>query len=400
MAPAQRIAIVGASLAGVRVMRALRRKGFDGEFALIGGESELPYDRPPLSKQFLTAPDAILPKLLEPEPFYESVELRLGVRAAGLSVRERAVILDGGATVTADHIIVATGCEARSLPGLPDGERLARLRTIGDARRVRAAFAEIDHLLVIGGGFIGCEVAASARQRGLQVTIVESASAPVIRGVGSLVGETIAAIHRENGVDVRLGVGVESTTELGDCCLVTLTDGFTLETDFIVVGVGASPTVDWLSGCGFDLTDGVRCDDRGRVVGGSGRIWALGDVAAWSNERLAMTLRVEHWTNASEQAAILATNLLETDGAIGHDPLPYVWSDQYEHKIQILGRISGEDDTTMLAGSLEDRRFALAYSRGGLLRGLVAFNMPREIARMRPAVAAATPVSELEPVTQ
>ncbi|KAA1176979.1 FAD-dependent oxidoreductase [Rhizobium tropici] len=392
---ARRIAIVGASLAGVRTIKALRRKGFDGDVVLIGEENELPYDRPPLSKQFLTSDDPVAAKLLEPESFYDSVDLRLGVRATGLSLRDQSIALNDGSRVYADHIVIATGANARSLPGLPDSDRVARLRTIEDARRIRSAFANAEHILVVGGGFIGCEVAAAARKRGLAVTIIEPASAPVIRGVGALVGGIIASLHRERGVDVRLGVNVRSVDQGVGGCLATLSDGTQIETSFIVVGVGAVAGTGWLQGSGLDLSNGVLCDAHCRAVGGGGHVWAAGDVAAWPSGLFGEVRRIEHWTNAAEQAGCLATNLLDSDAASGHDPVPYVWSDQYEHKIQILGSVNGDDDTKLLQGSIEDLRFSLAYSRAGLLRGVVAFDMPSEVVAMRPLIAGLAPMASM-----
>lgn len=388
-----RIAVVGASLAGARVLRALRRRGFDGRLVLIGEENELPYDRPPLSKQYLTAPDPVPVKRLEPEGFYDGMELRLGVRATALNLRERSVLLDDGSTVEADHIVITTGAAARSLAGLPDGERVARLRTAADACRIRGALDEARHLLVVGGGFIGCEVAASARGRGLAVTVIEPAPAPVLRGVGATVGAMLAELHRDNGVDFRLGVTVADVDERGGRPVVTLSDGSRIETDFVVVGVGAFARTDWLDSSGLDLSDGVLCDNRCRVAGAGGHVWAAGDVAAWPSERFGATRRIEHWTNAAEQAGVLAANLLDGATAPTYDPVPYVWSDQYQHKIQILGSVSGEDDTTLLDGSFEERRFVLAYARDGLLCGLVACDMPREIAARRSLVATPTPMA-------
>ena len=385
--------MVGASLAGVRVLKALRRKGFDGQLVLIGEEDELPYDRPPLSKRFLTTTDPVEARLLEPEGFYEGVDLRLGTRAAGLRPRDKAIVLEDGSLVRADHVVIATGAVARGLPGLQDDERTSCLRSLADARRIRAALKGSARVLIVGGGFIGCEVAASARQRGLEATIVEVAQAPVIRGVGALVGGAIAAIHRDNGVDMRLGAGVASVEAVGDQRVVTLTDGSQVETDFIVVGIGAHAQTDWLEGSGLTLSNGVLCDDRCQAAGASGHVWAAGDVAAWPSRLFGGTQRIEHWTNAAEQASVVASNILGAKDASSYDPIPYVWSDQYEHKIQILGSVRGDDDTTVLRGSLDARQFAVAYSRDGLFRGVVACNLPGAIATMRPLIAEAAPIA-------
>ncbi|MFJ9565148.1 NAD(P)/FAD-dependent oxidoreductase [Streptomyces fuscichromogenes] len=388
-----RVVVVGASLAGVRVVKALRRRGFDGELVLVGEEGELPYDRPPLSKGFLSSQGPVAVRQLEPESFYEGVEVRLGARASGLSLRERSVLLADGSRVRADHVVVTTGARARSLPGFADGDRVARLRTADDARRIRSALTEARHVLVLGAGFIGCEVAAAARRRGVDVTVVEPAPTPVQRGVGALVGGTIAALHRDRGVDLRLGVSVECGQEHSGGVIVSLTDGTLIETDFVVLGVGAAPNTEWLKESGLDVSNGLLCDDRCRAVGGGGHVWAAGDVAAWPSGRTGERVRIEHWTNAVEQAGVLAVNLLDDGTEVTHDPVPYVWSDQYEHKIQILGRVSGDDDTTLLRGSLDERQFSLAYSRHGRIRGLVAFDLPREIAARRPLVAAGAPLA-------
>jgi NADPH-dependent 2,4-dienoyl-CoA reductase/sulfur reductase-like enzyme len=392
VSPPRRIVVVGASLAGVRVVKALRRKGFHGQLVLIGEEDELPYDRPPLSKRFLSAQGPVEPKLLEPEAFYDGVDLRLGTRAVELRPRDAAVALDDGSAVRADHVVVATGAAARTLPALRNDDRASSLRDLADARRIRAAFDSASHVLIVGGGFIGCEVAASARTRGIQVTIVEAAAAPVVRGVGLVVGNAIAALHRDNGVDLRLATGIASVEAVGDRRVVTLTDGSLVETDFIVVGIGAHAQTDWLEGSGLTLSNGVLCDDRCRAAGGAGHVWAAGDVAAWPSRLFGDMRRVEHWTNAAEQASAVASNILGTSAAPAYDPIPYVWSDQYQHKIQILGSVSGEDDTTILKGSLAARQFAVAYSRAGRVRGLVACDLPGQIASARPLIAEAADV--------
>ena len=388
-----RIVVVGASLAGVRTAKALRRKGFDGPLAIIGEEDELPYDRPPLSKQFLTADEPAL-KPLEKEDFYDGVELRLGQRAVGLDRAAGAVRLADGTEVTGEHVVIATGTRARSLPLLPDGERVARLRSAADAVRIRAALETVRSLVVIGGGFIGCEVAASAGSLGIDVTIVEPAAAPVVRGVGEWVGGVLADVHRDHGVDVRLGVAVAHAEHRSSGVSVVLTDGTRIETEFVVVGIGAQACTDWLAGSGLPLADGVVCDDRCRVAGGGGRIWAAGDVARWPSGTFGGDRRVEHWTNAVEQSAVVAANLLDDGSDVRHDPVPYVWSDQYGHKIQILGDVGSRFETTLLQGSVAERRFAVAYADQGVLCGVVAFDMPREIVQKRPLIARAARMAD------
>jgi 3-phenylpropionate/trans-cinnamate dioxygenase ferredoxin reductase subunit len=378
-----RIAIVGASLAGARTLRALRRKGFDGEVVLIGEEDELPYDRPPLSKQFLTENECPSPKSLESPSFYDGVDLRLGVRAVGLSLRDRAVLLGDGSSVTADHVVVTTGSVARTLPSLDAVEGVTTLRTAADARRIQHAFTTSPKVVVVGGGFIGCEVAASARERGLQVTIVEALPAPVMHEVGVLVGGTIAALHRENDVDIRLGVTVAAFEADEAIRSVTLTDGTRLEADLVIVGIGANPRTDWLDGSGLLLRNGLACDEHCRVIGGDGHVWAAGDVASWPSRLFGERLRIEHWTNAVEQATAVAANLLDAASASAYDAVPYFWSDLYQHRYQLVGRLSSHDDTMLLQGSLRKGQFAVAYSRAGRLRGVVTRDMPEVIATVR-----------------
>lgn len=387
----RRILVVGASLAGVRTVKALRRKGFDGELILLSEEDELPYDRPQLSKQFLTAEEPVEPKLLEPGCFYDDVDLRLGVRAAGLSLRDQGVLLEDGSLVRADHVVIAAGSLARELPALEGIKGVSTLRTAADARRIRDAFAAAPRVVVIGAGHIGCEVAAAARTRGLQVTVVEARHAPGARGVGVLVGGAIAALQRDNGVDMRLGTTIASVEADNRIRALNLTDGSRAEADLVIAGIGANPRTDWLDGSGLLLRNGLACDERCRVVGGGGHVWAAGGVASWPSRRFGATLRMDHWANAAEQASALAANLLRGESAPVYDPVPYIWSDQYGHKFQIIGRVSARDDTTLLHGTLRERRFAVAYSRAGRLHGLVACDMPEVIAETRRRFALDSP---------
>ncbi|MFJ9565153.1 NAD(P)/FAD-dependent oxidoreductase, partial [Streptomyces fuscichromogenes] len=336
-----------------------------------------------LSKGFLSSQGPVAVRQLEPESFYEGVEVRLGVRASGLSLRERSVLLADGSRVRADHVVVTTGSIARTLPALDGIPGVTTLRTAADAARIRAAFAGSPRVVVIGGGFIGCEVAASARSLGLPTTVVEAGQAPVMRSVGALVGGTIATLHRENGVDMRLGATVASVEADERIRALRLTDGSRLEADLVVVGIGANPRTDWLDGTGLLLRNGLACDDRCRVTGGGGHVWAAGDVAAWPSGRFGRMLRIEHWANAVEQASALAANLLDPVSAPRYDTVPYLWSDQYRHTYQVVGHISPDDDTMLVHGSLRQRKFAVAYSRAGRLCGLVACDMPQVIAEAR-----------------
>ncbi len=370
-------------MAGVRTVKALRRKGFDGEIVLIGEENELPYERPPLSKQFLTSEDQIEPKQLEPQCFYDGIDLRLGRRAVSLNRRERSITLDDESVVRADDVVIATGSVARTLPALEGVAGVTPLRTVADARRIRDAFAKSPRVVVVGGGFIGCEVAASARQRELDVTIVEALHAPIIRGLGALVGDTIAAMHRENGVTVHLDSTVASFEADHRIRAITLTDGTRLEADLLVVGIGANPRTDWLDHSGLEVRNGVVCDEHCRAQGGGGHVWAAGEVACWPSRRFGESLRIEHWTNSAEQGNALAASLLDGDAARPYDPVPYIWSDQYGQRFQIVGRVSAHDQTMLMHGSLRQRQFAVGYWRDGRLRGVAARDMPEMVAEAR-----------------
>lgn len=367
------------------MIRALRRLGYEGGITLVGAEPHLPYDRPPLSKEFLADETQAAPRPLEPEAFYDDVELRLGVRARALVPSARRVELSDGSAITADHVVVATGSTARWLPGLEAMEGLFTLRTIEDAQGIRAALDQQPRVVVVGGGFIGCEVAASARARGLDVTVVEPLAAPVVRGVGPVIGARLAAVHRGRGVDLRLGTGVASVEGGGRVREVILSDGSKLPADLVVVGVGAVPETAWLEGSGVTLDGGVVCDAHCRVAGGGGHVWAVGDVARWPSRLFGEAMRIEHWTNAVEQAGVAAANLL--GDVRPYDPVPYVWSDQYDVKVQVLGLVAGEDDVEPLNGAVDDERFVAGFFRDGILRGVVGFSWPRAVMSYRTLLA-------------
>ncbi len=383
MSSPRRIAIVGASLAGVRAIRALRRREYDRDIVLVGAEPHLPYDRPPLSKDFLAGERDAASLLLESEDFYEDVELRLGSPATALVPRERRVTLADGSGITADHVIIATGARPRPLPDTAARPGLHVLRTLDDAEALRDDLDRAEHVVIIGAGFIGAEVAATARSRGLEVTMLEALAAPVVRGVGPEIGNLLADLHRDRGVDLRLGVSVEAVVGDDRVRAVRLGDGTSIPADVVVVGIGAVPNVEWLEGSGIPVDNGVRCDATGRVAGVES-VWAAGDVANWHHAQYDERMRIEHWTNAADMGVAVANAILDGHGAKPFTPLPYVWSDQYDTKIQVLGRVSGEDDVRVAAGSVDDGRFVATYERGGRLRGVVGFSWARAVMSFRP----------------
>ena len=376
------ITIVGASLAGLNAAEALRREGFDGPVTLIGAESHLPYDRPPLSKQVLAGdwePErAALTDSEELES--DGIEARLSVRATALDLAARELTLHTGETVAFDGLVIATGARCRTMAGTEGLDGVHVLRSLDDCLALRADFEAMpQRVVVVGAGFIGAEVAATARGRGLDVTMVEALPTPLSRVLGDAMGEVCAEVHRDHGVDLRTAVGVEHIAGDGRVERVTLSDGSTIDADVVVVGIGVIPNTEWLDGSGLEVDDGVVCDASCLAAD---RVTAAGDVARWPNELFGETMRVEHWDNAAQQGAHAARCLL--DAAVGpFTPVPWFWSDQYDRKIQLAGRVRGDDEVRVVTGSVEERRFAAIYGRAGRITGVLGFNRPRHVMRYR-----------------
>lgn len=379
----ERIVVVGASLAGLRAAETFRQHPGVGSVVVIGNEPHRPYDRPPLSKKLLSGewePDRI--HLRHPDVFDElDVEWRLGVAATGLDLAEREVRLADGSAVGFDGLIVATGATPRRLAGQEQFDHVHELRSLDDALALRREIAPGGrHVVVIGAGFIGLEAAATAKTLGNDVVVLEGASAPLIRGLGEEMGEAIAGLHREHGVDVRTDVRIDVLVADG----VRLADGEVIPADVIVVGIGVSPATGWLDGSRLQVRDGVVCDAHLNALDESGTpvpgVFAAGDVARWPNSLFDEEMRVEHWTNAAEQGAHAASNLVRL--AVGepleaYAPLPFFWSDQFEHRIQFLGRASADDDVRVVAGSVAGKKFLTLFGRNGRLHGALGVNAPR-----------------------
>lgn len=381
--PPRRIVVVGASLAGLRAAEELRRLGFDGSLTLVGAEPHLPYDRPPLSKDFLAGTTDAEGIALRRQSYDDlALDLRIGVRATALDVAGRAVTTDAGETLAFDGLVVATGAAARRLPNQPDLPGIHVLRTLDDAAALRADLDAAPRVVVVGAGFIGAEVAATCRARGLDVTVLEALTSPMVRGLGPALGDTLAGLHRDHGVDLRLGIGVAGFD--GDTRVerVRLDDGTAVDADVVVVGVGAVPVTDWLGGSGLTVDNGVLCDETLSAAPG---VVAAGDVARWPNPAFAgEIMRLEHWTNATEMGVAAAARLLATDAeAQAFASVPFVWSDQYDVKIQCVGHPRGDDEVEVVDGSLEERRFVVVFGRAGRLTGAVAFSRPRLLMQYR-----------------
>jgi NADPH-dependent 2,4-dienoyl-CoA reductase/sulfur reductase-like enzyme len=387
------VVVVGASLAGVRAAQALRREGFGGRLVLVGAESHWPpYDRPPLSKQVLTRDwEPEQARLRLPDPF--DAELLLGRRAVSLDLAAGSVALDDGTSLGFDGLVVATGASPRRLPGTsPMMAGVHVLRTLDDSVALRRDLEPGRRVSVIGAGFIGSEVASSCRALGLEVTLIEALDLPLVRILGPGMGEVAAELHRSHGVDLRLAVGVRKIVGEPRAEGIVLSDGASFETDVVVVGIGVTPTTGWLEGSGLVVDDGLVCDEACVAVGSEGRVVAAGDVARWENPLFGVSMRVEHWTNASDQAAHAARALIHGAAAAGpFAPVPYFWSDQHGTKLQFVGTSAPTDDVVVVEGSIDDGKFVAGYGRDGIAVGALCVNWPARMNPWRKAIESRSP---------
>jgi 3-phenylpropionate/trans-cinnamate dioxygenase ferredoxin reductase subunit len=384
-----RIVVVGLSLAGLRAVEAFRRLGFAGEIVAVDPEPHDPYDRPPLSKEVLRGDWEPAQAALRRQGLDDLGIRRVRAAATGLDLDGREVHLDTGERLVYGGLLVATGAAPRRLATQPDLDGVFALRTLDDALAIRAWLeSEPARVVVIGAGFIGSEVAASCRARGLPVTVLEALPQPMVRGLGPALGEICGELHRDHGVDLRVAVSVESIEGDDRVERVRLADGDVVAADVVVVGVGVSPVTGWLEGSGLAVADGIVADETLRAAPG---VVVAGDVCRWPNPRFdGALMRLEHWTNAAEQGMYAAERLLrEADGERVEPfaPVPFVWSDQYDVKIQSAGWFSGDDEMEIVAGSLEDRRFVALFGRDGRLTGVLGFSEPRLVMQYRRMIA-------------
>jgi phthalate 3,4-dioxygenase ferredoxin reductase subunit len=331
------VVIVGSSVGGVRAARTLRAEGCQGRVTLVGEEPELPYDRPPLSKQVLTgAWPAERAALLTAQAAADAgIELRLGAPAQALDPKARLVRLATGESLPYDDLVIATGASARPSPWRPPSG-VYLLRTLADCLALRKRFAGGGTVVMIGAGFIGAEAAAAARSAGCDVTLVDPVPVPMERAVGPVVGTLLADVHRRHGVRTRFGVGVQTVSGQAGDLTVTLTDGSELRAETVTVGIGAIPNDQWLHGSGLLVDDGVVCDAYLAAVG-TEHVFAVGDVARWPHPEPAALVRSEHWTSAADQARCVARNIARPGTPEPFQPSDYVWSDQYDWKVQLAG---------------------------------------------------------------
>jgi len=384
----QRIVIVGASLAGLRAAESLRDRGFDGELTLIGDEPHRPYDRPPLSKQVLQGnwePDQTF---FRKKDGYDALalDMRLGVRAVSIDLRARRVALADGTFADYDRLIIATGARVRTLSAIAPRAGLLALRGLDDAIVLRRALMDAPRVAIVGAGFIGLEVAASCRARGLPVTVIESLPVPLSPIVGPTIGDMVAAMHRDHGVDLRTGVVVTDVLDESRVAGVALSDGSRIDADVVVVGIGVTPNTEWLEPSGLTIDNGIVCNGFGEAAPG---VYAAGDVARVANRWHGDSPRIEHWTNAVEQAVHAAENVLASpEASTSFSSVPYFWSDQYDRKIQFIGAARPHDEMVIIDGSLADRTLTALYRRDDRVVACLAVNQPRALIKYRKLLAA------------
>jgi NADPH-dependent 2,4-dienoyl-CoA reductase/sulfur reductase-like enzyme len=389
-----RLVVVGGSLAGLRAVEAARRAGFAGEITLVSAEEHLPYDRPPLSKEFLIADDLPPPAYLrDPAVLREElqVDIRLGMTATALDPAERTVWL-GWDPLTYTSLVLATGATPRTLPGSEQIEGVYTLRTLEDARRIRAALDVSARTVVVGAGFIGSEIASSARQRGTAVTLIEAMPTPLGQSVGEQMGLVLGALHERHGTTVRCGVGVEEIEGTGRVEAVCLADGSRIEADLVVVGVGVVPNVGWLAGSGLSLGDGVECDQT--LQTSAPGVYAAGDIASWPNPAFGTRMRLEHWTIAAEQGGTAGRHAVDPLRATPYSTVPYFWSDWYGQRIQCVGVASGADEVRTVAGDLDSASFLVLYRRGDRLIAALGLEQRAQISKYRLMISKGTSWSD------
>jgi NADPH-dependent 2,4-dienoyl-CoA reductase/sulfur reductase-like enzyme len=389
-----RIAVVGASLSGLRAAEQLRAQGYDDELVVIGAERHLPYDRPPLSKEYLLGSIGAADLALAEQSDIDELDAQwhLGVAAERLDVTEGRILLSSGGEIAADGVVIATGGTPRRLPAAEGLLGVHVLRSLEEADALRADLTGgAEHVVVIGAGFIGAEVAATCKALGLDVTIVEAMPVPLSTALGPELGAVCAGLHGANGVPLLTGTTVVEWLTADDgagrrrVTAVDLSDGRRLRADVVVVGIGMQPAAGWLADSGLFLDGGVLTDagyvtDRPNIV-------AVGDVARPYNPRTGRNVRREHWTDAAEGPAIAVRNLLAGRTVAQVEKPSYFWSDQYGTRIQYAGAADPTDEIRFLEGAAGDPTFVATYHRGDVTTAVLAVNSPRLFTRLRRQLA-------------
>ncbi|WP_326837086.1 FAD/NAD(P)-binding oxidoreductase [Amycolatopsis rhabdoformis] len=382
-----RIVVAGAGLAGWRAAEALRAEGFRGELVLVGAETHRPYDRPPLSKGLLTG--ATPESALELTPAEDTQDLdvtwRLGTRVTAL--KNHTVVLEDGEELDFTGLVIVTGAAPAVPAGLGRPAGVHVLRTLDDARALRSELTtSAERVLVLGAGFIGCELASTCRDLGLPVAVADPLPHPLVRVLGEDVARRVERLHRERGVRWLLGTQVVKFLGRDRVTGAVLSDGRAVRADVVVIATGVRPATGWLAGSGIDTASGVRCDEYLRVLDESGAVVpgvvAAGDVASWTHPLLGAPVRVEHWTTASLGAATAARTLVHGPQE-KFDAVPSFWSDQCGLRIQGVGLPGRGEHVELVHGDLAGEKFVARYSTGGRHVGSVAFGLPRQLALER-----------------
>jgi NADPH-dependent 2,4-dienoyl-CoA reductase/sulfur reductase-like enzyme len=389
------VVIVGAGAAGLSVAQSLRGEGYAGRLTLLGDEAELPYDRPPLSKQVLAGSwDPERARLLSEDRIHLlQADVLLGARATDLDIGAHEVALSDGSVVGYDALVVATGIQPRQLPGgNPPGTLV--LRTMADALGLRRMLSRSPggRLVIVGAGFLGLEVAATARDLGAEVVVVEPVARPLADRLGSLAASRLLALHQSNGVRILAGTAVEGVTghrnadhpERDGPHSVWLTGGAVLEADTLLVAIGCSPRLDWLQDTGINVSDGVVCDEFCKA---GPDVWAAGDVARWLHPGLGRHIRLEHRTNATEQGRAVALNILGARRPFR--PVPFFWTDHFGTKIQMSGFLPADARCELAEGSPDSDSFLQTFWEAETLVAVLGWNAARAMTNFRRALMSA-----------
>jgi 3-phenylpropionate/trans-cinnamate dioxygenase ferredoxin reductase subunit len=380
----QSVVIVGASLAGASAAATLRQEGFDGNVMLIGAEPQFPYERPPLSKQYLRGELPFERMLVRPAAFYEQnrIATLLGVPAARVEPKQGTIELQNGRRIRYDKLLIATGVRNRRppIPGL-DLPGVFTLRSATDGDALRDEIRPGRRAVVIGMGFIGCEVAASLRHQGVEVVGIDPSPTPLFRVVGQEIGGVIAGIHQEHGVETIFGDGVAAFAGDGHVRRVLTSRARRIECDFAVVGIGVDPEVDFIARSGIETQNGVLVDDHCRST--IDDVYAAGDVANQYHPLFQRRIRVEHWQNAMQQGAAAARSMLGKRES--YEPVHWFWSDQYDLNLQYAG-LHQQGDRIVVRGSLESRHALAFYVNDHRINAVVALNRGKDLRRAMPLI--------------
>ena len=391
----ERIVVIGGGLAGGSAVVTLREQGYDGRLTVVTQEPHLPYERPPLSKGYLAGSTELGELMVKPQDWYvdHDVQVVTGQEARRLDLGSRTVVVDDD-ELGFDKLLLATGSSARRIPAFEaSGAPVAYLRTIDESDVLRSAIRQGHRLAIVGGGWIGLEVAATARDAGCEVTVLEMLDVPLERVLGAEVGAVFARLHRDHGVDLRTGVTVSGVDRDGEGARVSLEDGATIAADLVVVGAGATPNLDLAREAGLAVEAGVVVDAH--LCTSHPDVYAAGDIALAEHPRLGRRVRVEHWDNAAEQGKVAAANMLGAGRA--YDRLPYFFTDQYDLGMEYVGHVEpGGYDEVVLRGDVEGRVFTAFWAREGRVLAGMQVNDWDAMDAVRGVVESGAGVAELD----